>query len=162
MLSLTIQHNIHLTRDQRYALHDGIDIVAVGQCVPVWFMEKVTSEPGREVFCNYYLYNTKEDTPIQILEDGFEITLPHRPGESLNMRDDEWRRLNREDPDKLRAMYDNLVKEVSSKNLLDIKDGGGQCLVYREHNKIKKNDSMLNIMHFVQMNDMEHLTGSIC
>ena len=161
MLSLTIHHNIHLTRDQRYALHEGIDIISVGFSVPIWFMNKMTSEPGKEVFCRYYLKNDKEDSPIQIIRDGYEITIPHRPGEPLKMSNDEWRRLNREDPEKLRAMYDGLVKEVSSKNLLDIQDGGGQCLVYREHNKVKKDDSMLSIMHFIQVNDMEHLTGSI-
>ena len=161
MLSLTIQHNIHLTREQRYALHEGIDIVTIGGSVPVWFMEKRTSEPGKEVFCNYYLRNTKEDTSIQILENGYEITLPYRPGQKLEMSNDEWRRLNREDPDKLRTMYDNLIHEVSSKNLLDIGDGGGECLAYREHNKVKKDNSMLNIMHFIQLHDMEHLLGSI-
>jgi len=159
MLSLTIQHNIHLTREQRYALHEGVDIVVVGVSVPIWFMEKVTSEPGREVFCNYYLRNTKEETPVQILENGYEVTLPHRPGQKLEIRDEEWRRLTMEDPDKLRSMYADLVHEVSSKNLLDIQDGGGKCLVYREHNKIKKGEAMLSIMHFIQINDLSHLTG---
>ena len=63
MLSIAIHHNIWLTRDQRYAIHDGAEIVVVGVSIPVWVHNnKVTSEPAKEVFCKYYLKNPKQDS----------------------------------------------------------------------------------------------------
>jgi hypothetical protein len=161
MIRLTIQHNIHLTRDQRYALHEGIEIVTVGVSVPVWFENNVTSEPGKEVFCRYYLKNPKKDLPVRILDNGYEITLPCRPGQKLEISDEEWRHLSFKEPDKLREMYNNLVHEASSKNLLDIRDGGSLGITYREHNKIKKGKEMMNIMHFINISTTEELVESI-
>jgi hypothetical protein len=161
MIRLTIQHNIVLTRDQRYALHEGIELVVVGVSVPVWFKENITSEPGKEIFCRYYLKNPKKDVPIQIMKNGYEITLPNRPGQHLSISDEDWRHLSYKEPDKLRAMYQSLDTEVSSKNLLDLKDGGSSSLSYREHNKTHKEDETLNVMHFVHIGSMESLTESI-
>lgn len=161
MIRLTVQHNIHLTRDQRYALHEGIELVVVGISVPVWFQNNVTSEPGKEIFCRYYMKNTKKDCPIQILENGYEITLPYRLGQKLSISDEQWRELNFKEPEKLDAMYKGIVNEVSSKNLTDIKEGGSECLHYREHNKIKKGEDMMNIMHFVNIITVESLIDSI-
>ena len=161
MIRLTVQHNIHLTKDQRYALHEGIELVVVGLSTPIWCQDNLTSEPGKELFCRYYLKNPKKDSPVQILENGYEITLPYRQGQKLSISDAEWRRLTMEEPKKLAAMYNSLVNEVSSKNLLDIKDGGSKKLIYREHNKIKKKDSMMNIMHFINIGTVESLTESI-
>lgn len=161
MIRLTIQHNIHLTRDQRYALHEGIELVVVGVSVPVWFQDNMTSEPGKEVFCRYYIKNPKEDCPIQILENGYEIIIPYRLGQKLSISDEQWRYLNFKEPEKLKAMYKSLVNEVSSNNLIDIKDGGSECLKYREHNKIKKGEEMMNVMHFVNIGTIESLIESI-
>lgn len=161
MLSLSIQHNIHLTREERYALHEGEDIITVGVSIPVWFMDKLTTEPAKEIFCNYYLKNPKKDIPIQILEDGYEITIPHRQGGSLNMPNEEWRNLNLNHPDKLDALYKQVTSEVSSKCLLDVIDGGSAGMAYREHNKIKRGDKMLDIKHFVCFSTREQLVGSL-
>jgi hypothetical protein len=162
VLNLTIQHLIHLTREQRYALHEGIEIVTVGICVPVWFVNKMTSEPAREVFCNYYIQNPKADHPIKVRGDGFEITLPYREGKGLSLTDDEWRILHNQNPEKLERLYKQCVAEVSSKNLLDIGDGGnGGHLCYREHNKIQEDGQTLNMMHYIQISPIEDLTASI-
>lgn len=162
MLSLTIHHNIHLTREQRYSLHEGQDVETVGFSVPVWFKNKTTSEPAKEVFCMYYLKNPKKDTPMQILENGYEIAIPFREGTKLNISDEEWRKLNRENPDVLDALYSQQIQEVSSLNLLDIKDGGnGGSMTYREHNKIKRGEQFLNIMHFICIETMETLLSSL-
>ncbi len=161
MIRLTIQHNIHLTRDQRYALHEGIELVVVGVSVPVWFQNNATSEPGKEIFCRYYIKNPKEDCPIRILDNGYEITLPCRPGQRLSISNEEWRQLNFKEPEKLKEMYSNLVNDVSSKNLIDIRDGGSEHLSYREHNKIKKGEDMMNTMHFVSIGTIESLEESI-
>ena len=152
---------IHLTRDQRYAVHEGIEIVVQGVSIPIWFMNKVTSEPAKEIFCRYYLKNPREDIAIQIKEDGFEICLPFRPGKKLDLTDEQWRELSLKNPEKLDHLYQNTPAEVSSKNLLDLKDGGSGRLMYREQNKLKQNDKLLNVMHFIQIGDAEVLMGSL-
>ena len=162
MLNLTIQHVIALTRNQRYALHEGINLVVVGVSVPVWYMNKATSEPAKEVFCKYSITNTKDDTPIMAKGEGYELVLPYREGKSLEITDEQWRELNMKNPDKLERMYANCVQEVSSKNLLDIKDGGCSHLSYREHSKIRHEGKELQIVHFIQICDIERLKESLC
>lgn len=165
MLNLTIQHFIHLTRPQRYALHEGIQLVVVGVSVPVWFMQKNTSEPAREVFCKYYLSNGREDRPIRILDDGYDICLPYRKGKKLlndkgkPLSNEEWRELNFTNPDKLDALYHRHVTEVSSAQLLDPPDGI-KYMAYREHDKVKYEESELVIVHYVNLLDVEQLTES--
>lgn len=161
MLSLTIHHQIHLTRDERLALHAGEDVVTTGVSIPVWFYGKLTSEPAKEVFCRYVLKNPKKDIPIKILDNGYEISIPYREGTKLEISDEEWRHLNLHHPDKLDAMYKQCVQEVSSKNLLDVKDGGSGSLIYREHNKVKKGEDVLEIKHFVCIGRMEDLIPTI-
>ncbi len=162
MLSLTIHHNIHLSKQQRYDLHDGKEIKTIGYSIPVWFIDKTTSEPAKEVFCVYLLKNPKQEIPIQILDNGYEITIPYREGTKLNISDEEWRSLKAQNPEKLEQLYKQLLPEVSSKNLLDIADGGsGGYLSYREHNKVMKNDQPLNIMHYVCIHTIESLNESL-
>ena len=163
MLNLTVAHNIYLTRDQRYALHEGEEFEIVGVSVPVWTQNgKALNEPTSEVFCKYYLSNPRQELPIVILEDGYVVCVPFRPGKKVKpLSDEEWRRLSFHNPQALEKWYKAQVYEVSSKNLLDIQDGGSAHLSYREHNKIKKNDTMLNIMHFVSIDDMEILNDSL-
>jgi hypothetical protein len=124
MLSLAIHHVIHLNKEQRYALHAGQPIEVVGYCIPVWVTEtRTTNEPAKEVFCKYRLKNTcSTESPIQILHDGFEIDLPNRPGTVPPLTDEDWRRLNREDPAKLESLYRKCQKQASSLNLLDVAD----------------------------------------
>jgi hypothetical protein len=95
------------------------------------------------------------------MKNGYEITLPNRPGQHLSISNEDWRHLSWKEPDKLRAMYQSLDTEVSSKNLLDLKDGGSSNLSYREHNKTHKEDETLNVMHFVHIGSMESLIESI-
>ncbi len=161
MLNLAVQHMIHLTREQRYALHEGIEIVVTGVSVPVWFMGRVTSEPAKEVFCQYYIKNPKQDTPIAVRTDGYEIAVPYREGRSLELSDEEWRILNRDNPEKLEHLYKQCVQEVSSQNLLDLQDGGSGSMVYREHSKVKQNDKLLNIVHFVHIAAVEELMNTM-
>ena len=74
--------NYWTTKEQRYELHEGQELQVTGISVPVWYVNKITSEPAKEVFCNYYLKNTHEDIPIKILEDGYEIYLPMKKSKS--------------------------------------------------------------------------------
>lgn len=161
MLNLTIHHNVYLTKRQRYALHEGIELVVTGVCVPIWCFKNHTSEPGREVFCRYYLKNQRKDYPIQIQAEGFEISIPYREGKTPPLSDEQWREWNLKDPSKLEEYYKTCVSEVSSKNLLDPIDGGGRCLTYREHNQVKKDKTLMKILHYVNIEDEAVLTESL-
>lgn len=161
MLNLSIQHLVYLDRNQRYALHDGIELVVTGVSVPVWFSGKLSSEPACEVFCRYILKNTQIDSPIKILDTGYEITLPYRQAKNLDISDDDWRVLSRDNPDKLERFYQQTTSEVSSKNLLDMCDGGSGSMAFREQDKAQQGDQILNIIHFVTIGRLENLIESI-
>lgn len=161
MLTLSIHHNVHLTREQRYALHAQENISVTGICIPVWSMNLITSEPAKEVFCRYHLTNPNEEIPIRIVEDGFHLTIPYREGQPLQMSDEDWRYLNLNNPDVLSHKYQETVPEVSSKNLLDLADGGLGQLTYRERVKMRQNDVLITIMHHVTIGSMESLLETI-
>jgi hypothetical protein len=162
MLNLTINHNIHLTHEQRYALFNGNTVFTIGVSLPVWLKDGLTSEPAREVFCRYILKNTKKESPINILEDGYEITIPYRkPKAAKLISDGDWLKLSMKNPDALQHYYAQRVAEVSCKNLLDPIDGGGKCMIYREHNKIEYNKEELNVVHYVKIADIEELLESL-
>jgi len=155
MLALTIHHNIRLTRDERYKLHEGEDVVVVGVSVPVWFINKTTSEPAKEVFCKYYLKKSDKEMPIRILKDGYEVTIPNRKARTpRTLTDEQWRKLT---PEAQGDYYDRCVSEVSSKNLLDISDGGSGSLTYREQNQIKQGGEMMSIMHYVNIGSIDDM-----
>lgn len=157
-LTLAVHHLIHLTKEQRYDLHAGKQIVCVGVSVPVWFLGENSTEPAREVFCRYYLSNPKDDFPIGIRKDGYSIPIPHKPGSIPDISNEEWFKQTKEE----REAYEAKIKpEFTSKNLLDCQDGGSKFLFYREHNKIKYEGRWLTIIHFVQIADMEELIDSI-
>ena len=56
-VTLTIHHNIFLTREERLSLHSGESIETIGYAIPVWTEGEATTEPAKEVFCRYYLLN---------------------------------------------------------------------------------------------------------
>ena len=101
--------------------------------------------------------NPKKETPIRILEDGYEITIPNREAKTPTiLTDEQWRVLTPEQRDEY---YSKCVSEVSSKNLLDVRDGGGKHLVYREQNKIKQKDKFMSIMHYVHIGDIDGMVS---
>lgn len=159
-LTLTVHHTIHLSKDERYALHEGKDVEVVGASLPVWFSDGWTSEPGKEVFCKYTLKNTRKEIPIKTTSSGYEIELPCKeikpPKQEVSNQ--EYWKLSDEEKEEY---YKQRGPQASSLNLLDIKDGGSKCLVYREHNKIKYGGKMHNIVHFVNLEDMGRLLESI-
>jgi hypothetical protein len=162
MLNITINHNIYLTREERYAIHNGEELSVVGICIPVWFHDKKTSEPAQEVFCNYHLYNPLKDIPIQTIADGFEVYLPMRKAKNkIRLTNDEWRVLNQHNPKKLNSQYKAYKGEISSKLLLDHADGGCGAVFYREHNKVNKDGKTINMMHYVNIDRIERLKESI-
>jgi hypothetical protein len=158
-LTLAVHHLIHLTKEQRYKLHAGEQVKTPGVSVPVWFIGENSTEPAREVFCNYYLSNPKGDFPIRIMKDGYAIPIPHKPPPPKpDVTDEQWFKMNTEE----REAYEAQIKSgFTSDNLLDYKDGGSKFLYYREHNKIKHEGKKLTIIHFVQISDISDLTDSL-
>ena len=158
---LKISHYINLNQDERYRLHEGEQVEIIGHIVPVWEIDNETDEPAKEIFCKYLLKNEKYNAPVKIIKEGFEIMLPYREGESLEISQDEWRHLTMNDPEKLNAMYKKLKSEISSKNLLEYKDGGKKCLHYRERCSHIINGVKVDTMHFINFRSMERLLSSI-
>ena len=160
MLTLTIQHNIYLTKNDRYALHEGESIDTIGVSIPVWHQGNKTSEPAKEIFCNYYLRNPKKEIPIKVLEDGYLLNIPHRIPNRIQreVEDAEWLQMTQEQRE---AYYTSRPKEMSSASLLDIKDGGSESLMYKETNTVKTNGKFMKISHYINIYDIKYLERKI-
>lgn len=134
-------HHIHLTRAQRYELHKGNSVDAVGVQVPVWYSHGATTEPAREVFCKYYIHNDKKiDDKIMEYEWGYEFNLPqiNKPHE-----------VNKQE----------LLP--FSTDILDIKDGGKTRIGFNQKRKIYYHKFDLNILHYIRIEPIESLTESL-
>jgi hypothetical protein len=157
-LTLTIYHNIHLTREQRYSLHAGKAVDVVGVSVPVWFNKSVTSEPGKEIFCRYYLHNDGSQNQLKILNDGYQLTIPQQLSTQPPISDEIWRSLSHKE---LEAYYENREVDVSTKNLLDLKDGGSEYMFYREITKVNSSGGLLTVVHFISIKSSDQLEDTI-
>ncbi len=162
MISLHLLHQISLTKEERYSLHEGNTVETVAVCVPVWEIQEGTNEPAQELFCKYVLTNPRQEQAIRTLPDksGFLIPIPYRPGEEIFMSDEKYRYYSLEKPDKLWEFYDTHVSERTSKNLLDLPEGCG-FLCYGEYLRAEKLDMKINVMHRVVISNMERLVGSL-
>lgn len=159
-LGIIIHHNIFLTREQRYAIHDGQDISTPGVSVTVWCRGKVVSEPASEVFCRYLLRNLGKDEPIKMTKEGFEICLPNKPPVVGKISNDVWRSLDAEGREEYYSVFKN---GASTYNLLDIREGGSECLMYRDNNKIHyaDDDEPIIVIHLIQIRDVKVLEESL-
>lgn len=83
-IALFVTHSVFLTEDDATKLADGETIGAVGHCVPVWINAKTgkSTEPAREIFCNYVLHNSREkEREVKVMpKKGYEIFLPKCSG----------------------------------------------------------------------------------
>ena len=59
-LALFVTHHVFLTDEQISLVVSGEKVSCVGHCVPVWVDAKTgrTTEPAKEVFCSYEIFNT--------------------------------------------------------------------------------------------------------
>lgn len=144
MLRLTISHYIYLSRDQRYALHNGEALEIVGTSVPVWFMKGNTSEPAKEVFCKYKLTNQPGNKIINISEEGYCINLPQKILKEASQ-----------------DQIVNVENSRMSEKLLDIKDGGAEQFEFRQYNNLEKQYGNGSIVHFVEIKPIELLTETL-
>jgi hypothetical protein len=156
MLTLVISHNIALTKEERYKLHLGETIDVIGVSVPVWFEKGNTSEPANEVFTIYRLTNKPESHVVKTNVSGYEINMPQQPEKDLE----------KVPPNIVESL--GIQKELpTSKNLLDIKDGGSEFIQFRQYaqsNLIidgKKTKKPLNIVHCIEIRAIESLSRSL-
>lgn len=79
-LALFITHHIFLSKKQIEDLYNNNSIETIGHSVPVWVDAKTgeTTEPAKEIFCNYKINNTKEyEKNVEIIRrKGYELFLP--------------------------------------------------------------------------------------
>jgi len=145
---LTINHNIFLTKNQRYLLFNGNNVETIGVSLPVWVERNnqlqwnETSNFSNEIFVKYILTNNYEKNPIETLEEGYKINLP-QPFMGTNIS------------------YDKIAKKLSSKNLLDLRDGGGSYLFFIESNMVKIHNDLIKIKHYVKIEDITSLEKTI-
>lgn len=160
VLTLAISHNVHLTREQRYALAGGEPVSVVGVSVPVWYAGGRTNEPANEVFCNYAIRNAPgEDGGIRIRKDGYEFNLPQpylaKPDD---VEDGEWENL---DPEKRLEAAEERHQTLSSDNLLDVRDGGSTRLSFSclTHGVVR--GVFTTVYHTVLIADVQELLDSL-
>ena len=148
MATLTVSHYLYLTKEERYAVNDVVDIETVGVCIPVWFLKGNTSEPAQEYFCKYRLKNPRTGANVKQSEEGFEIYLP-----SMISKEDESINLQTK-----RIMQ---KKIGTSECLLDPKDGGFGHSEFRILQKLQLNDNLHHLVHFFEIKPIEILIDTI-
>lgn len=133
---LTISHYIYLSREERYQLFDQIPVYTVGVSVPVWFKKGDTTEPAKEIFCKYNIFNDNASSSIGYKENGYDI---HLPKNFVNFK----------------------TNKTNSFRLLDVKDGGCEGLVFRQYSKLAINKKSYSIVNFVEIKPIEYLLGTL-
>jgi hypothetical protein len=149
MATLTISHYIYLTREQRYALHEGNKLEVTGVSVPVWFKKGNTSEPAQEIFCKYTISNdSSSNRSIVPTTTGYEINLPQK-----------LKFANESVPEETQVVVS--VYLGTSERLLDINDGGSEWLEFRQFSKIQQGTNKFNVVHFVEIKPIELLEDTL-
>ena len=155
MLTLTIAHNIFLDRHERIALANGNVIETTGVSIPVWFRHGRTSEPAKEVFCQYVLMNAQNDLPVGINKDGYTINLPSANPLAQTKRPNPkiWERMSSFELDCWKK--ENPTGDCSI-DLLDPEEGGISSLVFKKQNKARnKSGTKFEVIHYVQILDYD-------
>lgn len=155
--TLTVHHNIYLTREERYKVAAGETVVVTGVCVPVWFQRDFTTEPAVEVFAKYHVVPGQ---PLAVKQGpgGFAICLPPPPPPPARVPDHVWNSLSKVDKD---LWYERNEPGPSMSNLLDVRDGGCAFLAFRQMNNMERNKKLLRLVHFVEIKDMKLLEASL-
>jgi len=158
--TLSIMHNIFLTKKERYALHEGKKIKTIGVSLPVWFHKGSTSEPAEEVFCKYAIINEAGIQPLQAKKSGYIINVPQLPEdyEPRSLSDEKWRKMS---PKERATWYNDNPVPTSSKNLLDLVDFGSQHLSFKITQDATESEAKFNILHFIIIQDQKVLEESL-
>ena len=167
-MQLIASHSIHLTREQRYQIHEGKTIETIGVCIPIWLMDNLPTDPAKEVFCKYEISYNGKNEPIQIINNGFKTLLPHRAktGDRDSLTNEDWLKMSEKELD---IWYEYNQPEVNSSVMLDYNEGGCQGLIYRESSKlvfdIPVNNNVekriVEVKHFISISEIENLLNSL-
>lgn len=183
-LVLFVNHNIFLTRDQRYAIVNRERVETTGVSVPVWMEYNTgkTTEPAEEVFCRYRLDNDESRKPsVRGLRSsdghgtGYWINLPQLPAD--------WQDLPPIDVDQLgemssqeRQRFCELRDQWFKKNptppngnfLRDVGDRGGEYLRFEMKMSAKMNSQTVDlsklkilVSHSVEIKTLDRLEESL-
>jgi hypothetical protein len=159
---LVISHHIHLTREQRYELHNNGVVETTGVSMPIWHYKGETSEPGSEIFCTYLITNDPAVSRVYCVKTGYEINLPQIPLDykpTKPFSDLEWRGLTKRQQE---DWYLRTEPPASSKNLLDLVDGGSNgFLFFTKMDSFRRRNKNIDIVHEVQFIPMEKLVESL-
>jgi hypothetical protein len=147
MPTLTVCHYLYLTREQRYALHEGQELEVTGITVPVWFHKGNTSEPAQEIFCKYKLTNDRQGTRVVNNAEGYEINMP-----SVEVKNE--------------YVDSELIKSVQNKlgtteRLLDQEDGGLEWCEFKFFQKMQIENKQYYNIHFVEIKPLQILTDTL-
>lgn len=159
-MTLAISHRIALTREQRYNLASGKTVDVTGVSVPVWYIRGRTTEPAKEVFCNYILHNKDQDVSIHFLTNGYEMNIPQLPKDFVmpaEITPQEW--LNLELEEQEAVMEERYVPE-NGRYLLDIVDGGSKRLAFSRLGNVRIKGIPTTIYHTVFITDVEDFKAS--
>jgi hypothetical protein len=164
-LLLCVEHKIFLTKDELEFLKINDFVETTGVSIPVWLNidNGKTSEPAREIFCAYVLYNdSKTDCFIDMSKNGYEIFLPQKkewkPPEPVNFE-----KLSQFD-------YQKRLLFEKKRNLWWERNPMPPCLEFLLESKnlnfeIRKSEIFdkikIIIKHTIQINMMEILKESI-
>ena len=150
--TINFVHNIHLSKEQRYKIHKGEVIKAIG-------VSYIDSNFSKEVFCIYEILFNGLNRSIENTSQGYKIHLPFKAKEETqDVSDEEWRKMSNK---KMMKFYKQRNPGISSKCLLDLKDGGSKQISYREHSQIKTKNEIINLNHYVKIDDLQELKNSI-
>lgn len=180
-LILFINHNIFLTREQRYDLVNRNSIEVVGVSMPVWTDEYGKStEPAEEIFCKYRINNDKgKRATVKALQDndknpiGYWINLPQlpnnwKPVQELNL--DYVAKITSEERIKIMDLRDvwlsNNSAPLNGTFLLDPQDKGAGRLRFeiKMNGKLEFNShekSKVLISHLVDIKTIDSLKESL-
>ena len=162
LIVFVVFHNIFLTREERYSIHNGNSVETTGIAIISESSSDDKDEKQeilKEIFCKYVITYGEENVPVQINPEGFIVQIPHRPKKTvIELTDDDFRKLT---PKEYNHINKKNIPEISSKNLLDLKDGGDETIIYRERNKYFLNGKKILQTHYFQILDMSVLTKSL-
>jgi len=143
-LVLFINHNIFLTKEERYSLVNGTRVETTGVSSPVWmeFSNGKTTEPCEEVFCKYRIDNDDQRKPTvrglrnsDGIGNGYWINLPQLPEDWKELPDLDMEaiaELSEQERKRVFEMRDEwFAKNPTPPNgnfLLDHKEKGGEYL----------------------------------
>ena len=136
---LFVSHHLYLTREERYAVDRGEEVEVIGSSVPVWYFKEKTSEPANEIFAKYKII-IGENKKVEINQD---------------------RTWTLEIPKKIKNEKFEPERVLTSKDLLDIKDGGVGEINFKILSKIQRKTRFINVFHTVNVSDINKLTESL-